>query len=372
MHKQVHIVCFDAPAPPDYGGAIDLFYKIESLAAAGLRVQLHYFQYREERGHQGLEKHCHQVFVYPRKSPWQCLLSRLPYIVSSRINKELILRLNGDDHPIIFEGVHTCGIIPFIRNKNRSLLVRLHNNEAAYYQRLAHTETAPLKNFYYLVESNRLERYQQQLPKELAYAPISEADRVVFTEKYGLEKTVLVPPFLPWQQLNAREGMGTYCLYHGNLSIAENNAVVQWLIQHVFSKIDIPFIVAGKNPPLKLQQKIAACKKVQLVSNPSDEALEQLIGNAQINIIPSLNQTGIKLKLLHALFSGRHCITNKEGVAGSGLEDLVHLAEDADVFLQTVQTLMQQPFTQKEMQQRAMLLHPYNNTRNAEKLKAWI
>jgi glycosyltransferase involved in cell wall biosynthesis len=372
LDKQVHIVCFDAPAPPDYGGAIDLYYKIRALAEAGVKIHLHYFQYRQGRNHQGLEKLCHQVYAYPRKKAWQCLASRLPYIVSSRINPELIDRLNNDDHPVILEGVHTCGLIPHFKNKSRRLVVRLHNNEAAYYQRLAHTETEPLKNFYYLVESNRLERYQQWLPKQLAYAAISEKDRTVFIEKYGLNNTFFLPPFLPWQQLNIQEGMGSYCLYHGNLSVAENKAVVLWLIQHVFAKNNIPFIVAGKNASKKLAEKIAGYPHIQLVNNPTDADLEQLIGEAHINILPSLNQTGIKLKLLHALFCGRHCITNTEGVAGSGLEALVHLAEDVDAFVQTVQTLMQQPLTQKEMQQRLELLHLYDNTRNADALIAWI
>lgn len=372
MDKQVHIVCFDAPAPPDYGGAIDLYYKIVALANAGIKINLHYFQYKAERDHEGLEQFCHAIHVYSRKSPWQCLASPLPYIVSSRINKELIQRLNGDDLPIVFEGVHSCGVIPFLTNKNRKVVVRLHNNEAAYYQRLAQTETSPLKNFYYLVESNRLERYQQQLPKHSSYAAVSEIDRVVFKEKYGLEQASFVPPFIPWQEINIEVGLGKYCLYNGNLSVAENKAVVLWLIEHVFSKTNTPFFVAGKNAPRKLADKIAQHQNIQLVNNPSDEEMERLIKEAQINILPSLNETGIKLKLLHALFCGRHCITNQAGVAGSGLNELVHLAEDADAFLGLVQTQMQQAFTEKEMQQRVQLLHAYNNQRNAAALIALL
>ncbi|WP_165929623.1 glycosyltransferase [Pseudocnuella soli] len=372
MGKQVHIVCFDAPAPPDYGGAIDLYNKIVALAHAGIKINLHYFQYKAERDHQSLKQYCHAVHVYSRKSPWQCLASPLPYIVASRISKELIQRLNGDDFPIIFEGVHTCGVIPFLNNKNRKVVVRLHNNEAAYYQRLAQTETSPLKNFYYLVESNRLERYQQQLPKHSSYAAVSEIDRVVFKEKYGLEQASFVPPFIPWQEINIEVGLGKYCLYNGNLSVAENKAVVLWLIEHVFSKTNTPFFVAGKNAPRKLADKIAQHQNIQLVNNPSDEEMERLIKEAQINILPSLNETGIKLKLLHALFCGRHCITNQAGVAGSGLNELVHLAEDADAFLGLVQTQMQQAFTEKEMQQRVQLLHAYNNQRNAAALIALL
>ena len=46
----LHIICLDAPSPPNYGGAIDMYYKIRALALAGTRIILHYFAYREGRG----------------------------------------------------------------------------------------------------------------------------------------------------------------------------------------------------------------------------------------------------------------------------------------------------------------------------------
>jgi hypothetical protein len=53
MHSQIsnlksdflNIICFDVPFPADYGGAIEEFYKIKSLHAAGVKIYLHCFVY---------------------------------------------------------------------------------------------------------------------------------------------------------------------------------------------------------------------------------------------------------------------------------------------------------------------------------------
>ena len=42
---QLHIISFDVPYPPDYGGAIDVFYKLKALNQEGVKIHLHCFEY---------------------------------------------------------------------------------------------------------------------------------------------------------------------------------------------------------------------------------------------------------------------------------------------------------------------------------------
>ena len=44
-----------------------MFYKIMALHAAGWKIHLHYFQYREGRGAAGLEEFCEEIHSYDRK-----------------------------------------------------------------------------------------------------------------------------------------------------------------------------------------------------------------------------------------------------------------------------------------------------------------
>ena len=46
--KHLHIVSFDVPWPANYGGVIDVFYKVKALSAKGIRIHLHAFEYGRE------------------------------------------------------------------------------------------------------------------------------------------------------------------------------------------------------------------------------------------------------------------------------------------------------------------------------------
>jgi hypothetical protein len=82
--------------------------------------------------------------------------------------------------------------------------------------------------------------------------------------------------------------------------------------------------------------------------------------------LPSFNNTGVKLKLLNALYNGRHCIVNAAGVDGSGLEAFCSITETVTDFKQTIADLISKEFTAKEMQHRSTALKfLYNNEKNA-------
>ena len=125
----------------------------------------------------------------------------------------------------------------------------------------------------------------------------------------------------------------------------ENEKAVVWLLEKVFNDLSIPFLIAGKNPSPKLFRIVSRYKNCCLVPDPSDQELKDIISKAQMHVIPSFNCTGIKLKLLNALFNGRHCVVNAEAVDGTGLREVCHLAEGAEEFKKVIVTLYDRPFT---------------------------
>ena len=83
-----------------------MFYKIKALHSIGVAVHLHCFEYG--RGIQPeLEKYCASVHYYQRQEGHKGFSLQLPYIVASRNDEQLWERLNADEHPVLFEGVHT-------------------------------------------------------------------------------------------------------------------------------------------------------------------------------------------------------------------------------------------------------------------------
>lgn len=369
MSSYLHIVCLDAPSPPDYGGAIDLYYKIKALAQAGRKIILHYFSYKKSRGVKGIEDYCEAVYAYNRKNILSSFATGLPYIVASRISNKLITRLNEDAHPILLEGFHCCGLLPYLKGRGRSIVCRVHNNEAAYYHQLQKAENNLLRKAYFNLEGKKLARFQYQLERNLPLACISEDDHNYFLQQ-GFSHSFFLPAFLPWQEITCKTGRGNYCLYHGNLSVSENVKAVEWLLQAVFRHLEVPIIVAGKSIPETMLKAWRHQKNVSFVNHPSEAAMKQLVENAQVHVLPSFNSTGVKLKLLHALFNGRHCLINKAAAGGSRVETGVFLAESAPEFQQQIIRCMSLPFLEKDKDLRRQILTPYNNVVNAEKLNA--
>lgn len=101
--------------------------------------------------------------------------------------------------------------------------------------------------------------------------------------------------------------------------------------------------------------------------------MNELICNAQINILPSFNSAGLKIKLLHTLFKGRHCLVNKATINGTGLESLCHTAETGEEFTTIIKQMFDQPFTINEIEKRNELLKKeFDNKTNAELLMQLI
>ena len=355
------------PFPQDYGGAIDVFNKVKSLHAAGISIYLHCFT-KGRKPAETLNQFCKEVYYYPRNK--FAFSYHLPYMVSSRNHKELLVNLSKDNHPVLFEGVQCSYLLYKDALAGRKLFLRLHNVECNYYKKLAGYESNPAKKYFFNWQSRLLKKYETSIANKAAVLAISEDDAAFYKKQFNAKQVFILPAFAGWEKLQGKEERGLFCLYHGNLAINENEKVAEWLI-HIFKEIKIPLVIAGKNPANKLEKLIHHYPNTCLVKNPSDRELEDLIQKAQVNVMPSFNNTGIKLKLVHALYSGKHCLVNAAAVAGSGLEELCTIAGNTGDFAEEAIKLYHLPFIKHE-ERELKLRSLYNNDLNAARLIAWI
>jgi Glycosyl transferases group 1 len=339
------------------------------LHQRGISIYLHCFEYGRGRQPELLQ-YCKRVYYYSRKKAWNF---RLPYIVSSRIQPELIKNLKADNHPVLLEGIHCTYYLYNGQLSKRKVLVRLHNVEYIYYRQLARAATNILQKIYFHVESLLLKRYEKRIASKASILTVTEKDRSIYKTVFGAKSIEFLPVFLPFDKVTSQPGHGTFCLYHGNLSVPENEKVVFWLLQNVFNKNNFHLVVAGKNPSDRLKKKIARARSVKLVENPSGELMNALIRDAHIHILPSVNSTGIKIKLLNALFNGRFVITDATSVDSTKLEPLCRIANNPSEYKKMIQELWEQPFSETDIEERKRILCTlYNNQNNAEELVKWL
>ena len=365
---KVHIVCFDVPYPADYGGAIDVFYKIKNLYTAGCKIYLHCFEYG--RGLQPeLNKYCEEVWYYPRITGLGGISTSIPYIVYSRRNKTLISRLASIDAPILFEGIHSTYYLSHPILKDRFKILRIHNIEHEYYLQLAQKENNLLKKTYFLHESSLLEKYEHNLSSANAFCALSMADHDYFKELYPFAHHNFIVPFHPYNEVVSLIGQGDYCLYHGNLSHPENREAVFYLLKEIIPNLSCKVIIAGRQPAPDIVTAVKSTANCQLIINPTSEELESLIQNAQINLLPTFQKSGMKLKLLYALFAGRHAVANRSMLHGTGLSDICPITDNSSEMIEKINSLFLFPFTTQDIEQRKQKLANYSNHNNALLLK---
>ena len=366
MQKHLHIVCHDVPYPVDYGGVFDIYYKIVALHKAGVNIHLHCFAYgRERQPH--LEQFCAEVFYYPRKFRPGGFVKQTPYIVSSRADSQLLSRLQCDDYPILMEGVHTTGFLQNGKLDPARCHVRFFNVEHLYYEQLARYATSLSKKLYYTTEAKWLKTYERKLAGKARFYTVGLSDLEYFKSQMGYRQVVHLPLFLEGANFTNPDGVGDYCLYQGNLSVPENEYAATWLIKKVCSRLpQIRFVFAGKNPEKKLQRLSEKMTNVMLEENPDEGKMRQLIEGAQIHLLPSFNRTGIKLKLLRALYHGRHCLTNYAGADGQDLQNICLLAETPEEFISQIKSHMEVPVRNVDYSIREQVLRArFHNERNA-------
>ena len=364
--NQIHIVSFDIPCPVNYGGVIDVFFKLKALVERGFKVHMHCFEYGRERSER-LEKLCASTHYYKRDMSFVNFFSKKPYIVTSRISEDLIQDLLKDDYPIILEGLHSCGVLLDPRMKGRKIFVRTHNVEHDYYQYLAKTEKKLGKKFFLKIESRKLRRFESILSEATGILAISNKDYEYFQQFY--KNVYLIPAYAGFDKVNVLEGQGDFVLYHGNLDISENYNAAEFLIEEVFKGTGIKLKIAGMNPPRHLVKCIEKERNVELIENPEDDVLQELIRNAQINILVTAQSTGLKLKLLNALFNGRYCVVNDKMVEGLDINDLCVVANTADEMKTVVTDLMAKPFVEEQVEIRKSRMDAfYNSSRTTDKL----
>ena len=365
--KYLHVISFDIPYPPNYGGVIDVYYKLKALKEAGIKIHLHCFEYSRNKSAK-LNDYCESVTYYKRNIYKTNLFGKTPYIVASRSTEDLINNLLKDDFPILFEGLHSCYFLSDKRLKKRKKIVRMHNIEHNYYNSLANVEKKLFKRYYFLNEAAKLKRYENILNHANGIAAISKNDAIYLAGKY--KNVSVISAFHPHESVQIKEGLGSYALYHGTLSVGENNQAAIYLVNEVFNDLSIPLIIAGNNASLELRQTIIKNRNVKLRNKINNRKIDELIENAQINILPTFQATGIKLKLLAALYKGRHCIVNTPMIENTGLESLCLVKDTTDDLKSEIKRVFTIPFSKEAVIEREKILlrNGFTNKNNTHKL----
>lgn len=349
-----------------------MFHKIRWLHKQGVEIYLHCFEYGDRKKTEELNKYCKEVYYYPRKTSLSSFCSLLPYNVKSRISEDLKQNLLKNDYPIIFEALHTCFLLNDPDFANRKKIFRESNIEHDYFYHLAKNEKHFLKKIYLFTEAFKLKRYEKIVAFADLMLVVSTEDVLHFNKHYDVTKVKYLPSFHKNDMVKVKPGKSDYILYHGNLSVSENNMAAAWLIDNVFSQLSYEVIIAGLNPPKFLKDKIAKFSHITLKKNCSDSEMANLVENAQIHCLYTPQATGLKLKLLNVLYKGRHVIANEHMIHGAEVGSSCIIANTPNEYINAIKKHMNIVFSDEAILSRESALKCFNNEVNCKELISFI
>ncbi|MDX1652252.1 MAG: glycosyltransferase [Brumimicrobium sp.] len=349
MSERIHIISFDVPFPPDYGGVIDVFNRIQALHEAGFKIILHCFDYGRGQAAE-LNRFTEKVFYYKRRNNLFSAVGKSPMIVASRKNEQLLRNLLEDKAPILFEGQHSTGFLGHPLLRDRLKLVRVHNVEHEYYSGLFEAEKNTWRKQYFKNAARKLKKHEIELRNAQYLLCISRKDTAYYS---GIFKNVLylpiaVPPFAAAPEKNQQNVV----FYHGNLSVAENEKAALWILKNIAPGLGERIIIAGKSPGPKLAKEISQLPNVELVQNPTAERMQVLKSAAKIHLLITFQSTGLKLKLIDSMLSGGFVICNSQMAEGTGLQEFCDISDDPGAIRKMISDKMKELPDDKFLRER--------------------
>ena len=340
MQKTLQIVVFDNPSPPNYGGVIDVYYKLQALKALDVKLILHVF-YSERNQFQELELLCDELYTYKRNKSILNHFSLVPFAVKSRTSKQLLQQLNKSSAPILFESLVSTNVLGAAILKQKTL-VRTHNIEHHYSLGLSKSTGNLVKKLAFYIEALKLKRYESILKKVDDILSLSVFETKYFETKFS-NKVEYLKIFQEQSEIVSEETNGSYALYHGDLTISDNIKSALFVI-NVFSKLKHPLIIAGAVIPEVISKELSKFSHMSFEVIKDKTHLDDLIRNAHINTLYSFQKSGTKLKVFTALFKGKHCIINKNMIDDVEVMNCCEVAETLEAYRTTVDRLFHTDF----------------------------
>ena len=345
MASHIHIVYLKSSNATVSANQSDLLFMIKALHQIGQKIHFHCF-YPQRVDLSQVEDHCANIIGYCQETQEDRDLFFGKMKIDTAERKRLMENLKKDDHPIVCHGFQASQIVfdePVM--KARKVLFRFLRNEPNYLLDLAKVTPWGFRKVYYLLAAFKAEKTYQKILSHRAIASSME-------NQANATNIIKVPEFKGQSEIFFKDGLGSFCLYFSDLSKRENEFAAQWLLEHVFNELELPFVIAGKNPSEELEHAAHVRMHTCLVSNPGEMELKELIKKAQLVLLPSFIDQQNYVDILESLLIGRHVLVNTKAVAGNPFQSLLDVAESPEEFKQKAADLFKKEFLEDAKNKR--------------------
>lgn len=327
-------ICSKTPFPPIDGGTIASYQLANAMLKLGWQVKnisvVTPKHPKQEMPIDPVYQGTNPAFTYIDTTPtsqgvFSGYLKKNNYLVSrffsAKMAKLITDTLEEDSYDIVlFDGLFTTIYLDTIKEKFQGkTIVRSHNVEFHLWEDRYVSEESGLKRFFLRSMIQELKNYELNvLPKFDEIACISETDKAFFNSHFGLNRSQYLPFGIEPPSAEGQTEKETNVIrFLGALDWEPNIEGLNWFLNEVWPTVHqrnpkIVFEIGGRNAPEGyLANPPEGVKMVGLV----DDAY-QFISSAELAVVPLLSGSGIRIKIVEALFAGQIVVTTSKGAQG--------------------------------------------------------
>ncbi len=363
---RILLICNKFPYPPRDGGSLASYNMARGLVEAGNRVDLLAMNTSKHYSPggvlnidiEGLNK-VRDVFIdnsvsYPGLF-FNLLFSSTPYnagrIIHKTFKKVLADMLRENEYDIIqMEGLYLASYLKEIRENTKAKIVyRAHNIEHEIWNSYCRNTKAISEKFYLGHQNKKIKNFEQEFVNRYdLLATVSKAD-LEKLNSMGNEKPAIVAPFgmYPDEFIMAKSssvGDSFHLQYIGALDWLPNVESLNWFIDNVWVKVKkkypgLRFSVAGRNPKGRFAKKMVR-KGIDYFGEVASS--RKYLSENGVVVVPLFSGSGIRVKIIEALFMKKPVIATTFAVSGIPVEDGVNIliADNENAFLDCIGKLV--------------------------------
>lgn len=234
-----------------------------------------------------------------------------------------------------FEGLFVAQYLPMIQTKAIKLL-RQHNVEYAIWQTLANTKKG-LMRWYINFLAKRLEQFEEGItPQFDALVSITESDRIASLRYLNFKKiSASIPAGIIHHNAGITKVNSAYLYHIGSMEWMPNIEAMDWFHGQIWPLIleaspTTEFFMAGKHMPKRYKHWASSRFHVK----GEVDSVDQFSADKSILVVPLRSGSGIRIKTIEAMMSGKAVVTTSQGAFGLDIEDGIHclIADEPKAF----------------------------------------
>lgn len=359
-------LCKKFPYPLKDGESIAVTNISKALNSLGAKVTLlvmntskHYF------APENLPKHYNQytqlidVPVNNKVYPWDAffnLFSSQSFHVSRFISKDyenaLVKLLKKQKFDVIqMETPILAPYLPIIRKySDATVAMRAHNVEHEIWQRITDNTTWQPKKAYLQHLTDKLRRFEIGTLKDFdLLIPITKRDELSFRGFGYSGKSVVTPIGIDAQDYTPDDSSFKRPLslsFIGSLDWIPNQEGLIWFLDNVWHKVhekypDLEFHIAGRHTPAKMMKM----QYPNVTIHGEVKSAMDFINQHSVMVVPLLAGSGMRVKILEGMASGKVVLTTTIGVEGIDVKNRqeILLADTPEDFMKQLDFCHEHP-----------------------------